>query len=262
MEPNDSNLIVLDEVDSTNNELRRILVAEQSSLSSQGANPAPKTLLIKALVAHRQTQGKGRLGRSWVSPKGGLYLSLALRVEHPRKLPSLSLVVALGVKKALKECSTKQDILVKWPNDLYGDQGKLAGILIETLTLKSSQQIAIVGIGVNITRSTEEALVHAAYLNDGSDEAFDKAEVAQEVIAYVLSYVSQWCDASCSFSVFKDEYNANLMLKETEVKATDCASGLVVQGVAKGVDEQGYLLVDTGAGEYVRVAGGEVTLRS
>ncbi|NLG10603.1 MAG: biotin--[acetyl-CoA-carboxylase] ligase [Coriobacteriaceae bacterium] len=143
-------LVVEDSVTSTNDEVARLLQGSQQSS------------LVKPLVviSSEQTAGRGRLGRSWVSLPGGLYISFALQPQATlQQATTLPLILALALRSVLQEfCTTK--IHIKWPNDLLADTGKLCGILVEThnvplaLTETSSDPwpILIVGIGINVNR--------------------------------------------------------------------------------------------------------------
>ncbi|MDR1358299.1 MAG: biotin--[acetyl-CoA-carboxylase] ligase, partial [Coriobacteriales bacterium] len=170
--PTDFDLIICDEVDSTSDALRRLLVEKSES---EGAYPAR---LIPAVMALRQTKGRGRLGRFWASPPGGLYLSVALdTTEASCGEPALSLIVALALRTMLAEYlqqeqtraqgarSNPQDIQVKWPNDITCSEGKIAGILVESVPLASKRRVAIVGVGINVTQPTDTASPSAASRN-------------------------------------------------------------------------------------------------
>lgn len=265
----DFDLVYVDEVDSTNDELRRLLASQEDT---------SERALHKAVVARRQTKGKGRLGRTWKSPEGSLYLSLSLRsTAPPQSQAALSLVVALGVRRALELLVKKQSqinheesdndsslqcIAVKWPNDILCSQGKLVGILIEALADSELDGLMLVGIGVNITRPSQGAHENAAYLSDLIEDVPDTLEVAQSVLSQVGNYFCRWQAAEYDFLVMKDEYEAHLTQLGKQVKATNYASGVVTEGRVEGVDELGYLLLCTERGELNRIAGGEVTLRS
>lgn len=105
----------------------------------------------QAVCAARQTAGRGRLGRTWASPPGGLYLSLALCWPAPLDV-ALSPAVALAVLDALRT-TCRLTLACKWPNDLWAEGRKLGGILCETRTPAPGRRFAIIGIGINGTRT-------------------------------------------------------------------------------------------------------------
>lgn len=248
----DIDLISLDEVDSTNDELRRILASEPYS-----------PLRVTAVLAKRQTKGKGRLGRAWSSPPGGLYLSLSLETTGASYREStLSLVVALGVRAALAELS-EVDIAVKWPNDLLCTKGKLAGILIESFATPAAKRFSITGIGVNLTRHTLETHEHnaVAYLSDLTTSHLTREVVAQGVLQSVCRYYLRWRDAAYDFTQFVEEYNRHLSLSEQQVAVSTGDNDLIAEGRVEGIDAQGQLILKDENDRLVRIGVGEVSLR-
>ncbi len=127
-------LLVFTEVDSTNNFLKKI----------------PQVSEVQICCAEKQTQGKGRFGRTWESPFGeNIYFSLLRPLPKPIKdLPGLSLVIGLAIIASLRPITTS--IMLKWPNDLISNNKKLGGILIETKTITEKDTCLIIGIGINV----------------------------------------------------------------------------------------------------------------
>ena len=275
--PVDLDLVKLDEVDSTNDELRRIL---------QNRPPSSSCSTLKAVLALRQTQGRGRLGRRWESPPGGLYFSLALEVpDASERVAALSLIVALAIRKELaqlaellaKQGQTEpQDILVKWPNDLICPQGKLAGILIELVRLAPDelvpdelapdelapkQQYALVGVGINLARPNAGASEKAAYLSDFCSETPDREQTVKQIIESIVAYYAEWKAADCAFAHWVDEYNAKLSLIGREATASNGEGEVLAEGCVQGVNNSGSLLLLGEKGILTEVDTGEVTLR-
>src|SRR3972149_8290394 len=109
-----------------------------------------------AVLAEEQTAGRGRLGRSWVSPAGtNLYLTLVIRPTLER-LRSLSIVAPLAVAQAVEETVALAPC-IKWPNDVLVGGRKLAGVLIDTELSGRSVQDSLVGIGVNVNLDVAQA---------------------------------------------------------------------------------------------------------
>jgi BirA family biotin operon repressor/biotin-[acetyl-CoA-carboxylase] ligase len=152
------NISVFDEVESTNILIKQVIAGGESE-SREGC----------CFVARKQTRGYGRQGRQWSSPDGGLYFSFLLDpFMQGRKaqqtlatLPTLSLVLSLGMMRALKDALNNENIRIKWPNDVILTSGqtysKLCGISLELSAGK-----VCCGIGVNVLRpkaaTTESAL--------------------------------------------------------------------------------------------------------
>lgn len=125
---------IFDLVDSTNNVLL-------NKINSQSGT---------VIIAHSQTSGKGRQGRKWISPPGNLYFSMLWQFNCSLSdLYGLSLVVGIAISRIIKRLGL-EDIRLKWPNDVYLDEAKMGGILIETKQNKKQVQ-AVIGIGLNIS---------------------------------------------------------------------------------------------------------------
>jgi biotin-[acetyl-CoA-carboxylase] ligase BirA-like protein len=140
-------LFLLDEVDSTNEEARRLIeTGERGPLW---------------IVAHRQTRGRGRLGREWISPKGNFHGSFVFSDFSGVQIgPQLGFVTGVAAIRALRAVVGATDFLLKWPNDLVYQGGKLGGILLECVS-GARGPVAILGVGVNIV-AAPEGLPYAA----------------------------------------------------------------------------------------------------
>lgn len=135
---NDISVEVHESVDSTNNYLLNLICNSQDQL--------PKT----AVLAEMQTAGKGRLGRTWVSPPGNIYLSLYWPFTCGlEQLYGLSLVAGIAIGRVLR-ANGLQDVYLKWPNDIFWQDRKMGGILIETKASKTGQVDCVIGIGLNM----------------------------------------------------------------------------------------------------------------
>ncbi len=133
----DLDIILEENLDSTNDYLMS-LIATQS--------PASKVLVL----AETQSSGKGRDGRNWVSPPGNIYMSLYWPFKCAlEQLYGLSLVVGVAVARVLK-ANGLSDVKLKWPNDIFWQQRKMGGILIETKQ-RSGNVDAVIGLGLNIS---------------------------------------------------------------------------------------------------------------
>lgn len=169
------NVIVPAEVDSTNN------IAKQL-----GAQGAPHGTVV---AAERQTGGRGRLGRSFASPTGGVYLSVLLRPELPlERLMSLTALAAVATRRAICDCcGLAPDI--KWMNDLLWQGKKLCGILTELSCEAESGRLeyAVIGIGINCNTQTSElppeVQARATSLREATGRDIDINTMAAALIA-------------------------------------------------------------------------------
>ena len=216
---------VLASIDSTNSELMR---------RARAGRAAPVLL-----VAEAQTAARGRLGRGWQGGEVGGALSCSLGLPlAPRDWSGLSLAVGLAVAEALH-----LDIRLKWPNDLWWQGRKLAGILVETAGTGGghSDRFAVIGIGINIAPlggegfSTPPAWLQALLPGITAPEALMRlaAPLAQAVRAFQPQ----------GFAPLAARFNARDALGDQAVRLSDGT-----EGVARGVGADGALQVHTATG--------------
>lgn len=238
---------VLPEVDSTNSEAERRLAA--------GAE-APF-----AVVALRQTAGRGRLGRRWHSEQAGnLYLSLAFRpfIETARLSPftlwmGLALCAHLESRHGIR-------LGLKWPNDLLDSRGrKVAGMLTEARVDADRVRDLVFGLGLNIGERPEELRGLASSLREAGGAALDPSEVAAGVIGALSAAWDAFEDGSFRRG-FLRLHTRHDCLAGKRVRVT--LRGKPLSGVAEGVDESGALLLRLANGKRTAVSSGEVTLRT
>jgi len=204
-----------------------------------------------ALVAERQSAGRGRMGRQWLSeaPDEGpapLTFSIGLPLA-PRDWSGLSLAVGLAVAQSLHA-----DIQLKWPNDVWLHGRKLGGILIETASM-GAMRYAVIGIGINIGPRAAEGLRTApAWLQElmpDSDAAQAFGMVAPAVVHAVLDFADQGMEPlRAAYQVRDALYGRGVV----------CSDGL--SGIARGIDAQGALLLETAQG-LQKISSAEVSVR-
>lgn len=227
---------VLPEVDSTNTELMRRARAGRA-----------EPLL---LVAERQTAGRGRLGRGWASAPGdSLTFSLGLPLA-PADWAGLSLAVGVAIAEQLHP-----RVRLKWPNDLWVDDRKLAGILIETASASaaSAPRHAVIGVGINVKAPRGEGLstppVCVAELVPGIEAPEVLARITHPLVQSVLAF------ETFGFAPFRARFDARDALRDRLVRLSDGTTG-----TAHGTTETGGLLVHTAAG-MTTVTSSEVSVR-
>jgi BirA family transcriptional regulator, biotin operon repressor / biotin---[acetyl-CoA-carboxylase] ligase len=228
---------ILPELDSTNSELMR---------RARAGRFEPVLL-----VAEQQTAGRGRLGRGWQSAAGdSLTFSLGLPLA-PADWAGLSLAVGACLAESLHPA-----IRLKWPNDLWLQDRKLAGILIETASFgegAAGQRYAVVGVGVNIApRSAERLSTPPAALREllaQVDAPAALARIAGPLVRTLLAFEQH------GFPPFQARFDARDALRDRPVTLSDGTAG-----TAHGVSERGSLLVHTAAGLQA-VSSSEVSVR-
>jgi BirA family transcriptional regulator, biotin operon repressor / biotin---[acetyl-CoA-carboxylase] ligase len=210
------------------------------------------------VLAARQTAGRGRLGRSWTSPGGGVYLSAVLRpAVAPVEVASLALAVALGVVCGLESLGAKPRL--KWPNDVLSGEGKLVGVLLEMSAESDAVDWVIAGVGLNVRPPSDESRTPgAAYLADDLGDV-GLARAAAAMLDGIAETYAQWRDGG--FSAIRGQYEARFALAGQHVRVSDLTGVVRAQGKVTGVDDDGRLLVRSADGRVQAVVAGEVTLR-
>lgn len=139
-----SGIRLFDEVDSTQNIAQR--------LAEEGA---PEGTLV---IAERQTNGRGRMGRKWVSPTGkGIWMSFVLRPGMPIHFaPQLTLLTAVALCRALRASASPLDIGIKWPNDLLIGGKKISGILLESTAEEERLRYVVAGVGISVNLTADD----------------------------------------------------------------------------------------------------------
>jgi BirA family biotin operon repressor/biotin-[acetyl-CoA-carboxylase] ligase len=198
-------LIILENVDSTNN-YAMALVQKGEAISGVG------------VFAKEQTSGKGRRGKTWKSRKGeNLILTIT---EQMLWLPvqqqfQLSIAAALGCFDFFSGY-IKKNIKIKWPNDIFINDSKAGGILIENLVKGNLWQWAIIGIGLNINQENFGNEIRATSLKQITGIHYDVIELASELLQAVIKRINQL--KSDEFDRLLYEYNENLFCRNKMVK--------------------------------------------
>ena len=227
---------------------------EIMALARQSADLAHKALC----VAHFQTKGRGRQGRSWVNRQGEcLMFSLGWVFDKPQyELGSLALLVALACRRALADIGL--DVNIKWPNDLVVANDKLAGILIETVRVEN-RTVAVIGIGINfvLPKEVENATSIQALFQTASKQGVSVKTLLNAVLAQLDALLNEY--AQNGFASCVGEYDA--ANRDTGRPVLLLQEGRIVhEGVVKGVDAQGALRLLTDNGEKTIISG-EISLR-
>ncbi len=204
-----------------------------------------------AVVARTQTEGRGRLGRRWVSPPGGLWLSVVLRpLAAPHEVPRLGLAVGLACSRAV-ERSCGVQVGLRWPNDLVVHGRKVGGVLVES---GPELRWVVVGIGINANVAQDLLPEGATSLQETTGAPVDRGQLLQALLAelelcYELFRGGDW-------ATLLDWWRSRSTTLGRRVRV-HVSSG-VYEGVAEDVDEDGALVVRLPDGRRKRVVAGEV----
>jgi BirA family biotin operon repressor/biotin-[acetyl-CoA-carboxylase] ligase len=239
-------LEVLFDVDSTNS---RLLAA-----------PPPPADRADVCLCELQHAGRGRRGRRWIAPFGaGIAMSLGWTfIAGARAVPALSLVVGVAAVRALTR-SGAVEVMLKWPNDIVFRDRKIGGVLIELRTEAGGAAHVVIGVGMNVALSPaarRELGARVAAAADACAAAPSRNALAGAILDELLSMLERF--GREGFAAYRDAWTALDALhgRPAQVLIGDT----VVTGMARGVDEEGALLMEVD-GRIQRFVSGEASLR-
>jgi BirA family biotin operon repressor/biotin-[acetyl-CoA-carboxylase] ligase len=208
------------------------------------------------VVADRQTAGRGRAGRTWHTASGaGLLFSILLRpVKAPADVAAFPLVVGLAVADAIDEIAAVQSTL-KWPNDVLINNRKVAGILMTTRITGERLEYLNVGIGINVEGKAGELPLLAASIAAESQRVVDRESLLQNILAKLDDFYAAYCIKGSSRFVLDWNMKAAFVNERVSVE-TGVA---VIEGILRGADDQGALVIEREDGTNERVTVGELT---
>lgn len=207
------------------------------------------------VFAEAQNKGRGRLGRSWASPKGtGVYLSLVLRPQLPlAELPKITLMTAVAVAKAIQE-ETGLKPEIKWPNDLLLSGKKLAGILTELG--RTETPYIVIGIGLNVNTPAESLPETGTSLAQQLGKPVDRLRFARRLLAELDAAYAEFLAGGMPAILESWREFAGFLGGRIRVSL----NGRLLEGQALDVDPSGALLVRTENGLVQSVASGEIQI--
>ncbi|MGY6555459.1 MAG: biotin--[acetyl-CoA-carboxylase] ligase [Wenzhouxiangella sp.] len=212
---------------------------------------------LRVLLAEQQTAGRGRQGRTWLSPpRRGLYLSMAYDFGRPlRELSSLSLVAGLAAADAIAEHSGL-NVGLKWPNDLQIDGRKLGGCLIDLSVADGGASQAVIGIGINVALGDLAGPEQAWTDLVGEGGSSDRNRLAAVLINALIRDLTRF--EALGFRPFQARWDQRDVLKGQALRIIQGQQALYGRGC--GVDAQGALLVQT-EHACLSIHAGEVSVR-
>ncbi|MEE4412088.1 MULTISPECIES: bifunctional biotin--[acetyl-CoA-carboxylase] ligase/biotin operon repressor BirA [unclassified Serratia (in: enterobacteria)] len=241
----DKRVTVLPVVDSTNQYLLDRITELQSG---------------DACIAEYQQAGRGRRGRQWISPFGAnLYLSMFWRLDQgPAAAIGLSLVIGIVMAEVLQRLGA-EDVRVKWPNDLYLNDRKLAGILVELTGKTGDAAHLVIGAGINLAmRESNANAINQGWINlQEAGISIDRNELAATLLNELRQSLQQF--EIDGLAPFISRWRALDNFIDRPVKLL--IGEQQIFGIARGIDQQGALLLEQN-GVINPFIGGEISLRS
>ena len=221
------------------------------------------------IVSEHQTKGRGRMGRRWISPRGGIWLSIILQPKiETSQITVLPLLSALSVCDVIKKM-TKLNAKLKWPNDVVIDGRKVSGILLDVSTEADKINFVVIGIGVNLNIDIKKIHFDIAkstgfyditsLQNELHGKEIEKFDFIQLLLEDIEKYVSQLENKGSREIIKNCKEISDTLGKEVIVKQ----STEILQGMAVDMDENdGFLLIETPYGSIHKVVSGDVIAKN
>jgi BirA family biotin operon repressor/biotin-[acetyl-CoA-carboxylase] ligase len=237
---------------------RAVALDETESTNDDAAKAAREGAAEGTLIwARRQTKGRGRRGRPWVSPEGNLHLSIVLRPNvPPARTGEIAFVAALAVAEACSSLARGVDVRCKWPNDVLVDGRKCAGLLIESSIAGGALEWIVAGIGVNLATHPEDAEYPATHLAAHAGRAIPVEEGLAALGAAFAGRYDEW--RRLGFKPIREAWLARAAGIGKPVRVRLETSEFT--GTFVGVDGEGALIVALPEGGTRRVTAGDVFL--
>ncbi len=219
---------------------------------------APEGALV---IAEQQLNGRGRMGRSWISPRGkGIWMSLVLRPNIPMPYaPQLTLLTAVALCRALRRLTTL-DIGIKWPNDLLVNGRKISGILLESSAEEDRLKHVIAGVGISVNLDEPdydpEVLGKAISLKLAAGKAFDRSEIIAEFLLELEQLYALY--RTEGFAPIRSLWEALSISLGKRMSLTTPQA--VIEGVPVGLSDSGAIVVRMDDGSEIPVFSAEMGL--
>lgn len=202
----------------------------------------PFTNKVQLCVTREQTQGKGQYGRLWESQKDrSIIFSIRRNFPHECNLNGLSLVVGLAIVKVLEKECLVEGFKIKWPNDIYFESKKLAGVLLEN-QMQSGNQFVVIGVGINY--SIDQSMTFEIPWTDLAKITKTLPDIkllTAEIINNILVMSEHF--SAFGFDDFQSDWKRYDMLQGKRVKCTDLKDSF--EGEVLGVSSKGALKIFT-----------------
>lgn len=244
---NDYHLLSFDTLDSTNEEAKRLARAG----GSHGA----------VIWAKKQSEGKGRLGRTWLSSEGNLFVSVLLQPQKPLiELSQLSFVAAIAALEAIAPLlEDKSALQTKWPNDILLSERKLGGILLESFRSDTNDDPwVVVGLGINVDSYPPRTEFPATCLKDAGVELVSAKIILSRFIHHFIERYDEWNNKG--FAPIRKDWLANAWnLKQKIIARLENGE---MEGIFEGIDTNGSLTLKLDDGKKQIIHAGDVYAQS
>jgi len=235
-------VLFFEEVDSTNNKAKQIASEEKEGT---------------VVISEVQTSGRGRRGREWNSPKGGIYISFILKPNiPPERAPQLTLVSSLALAETLNSMDKKLDAKIKWPNDILIKGKKISGILTELSSDIEKINHIVVGVGVNLNTDKNALPETGTSLKTEMGENVSIKLFLKLFLEHFDLVYKEYITNGINKIIERWKFNSDTLGKKVKI----IGMNETFEGLAKDIDENGALILKTGEKE-IKVYSGDVSLR-
>ncbi len=235
-------VLFFEEVDSTNNKAKQIASEEKEGT---------------VVISEVQTSGRGRRGREWNSPKGGIYISFILKPNiPPEKAPQLTLVSSLALAETLNSMDKKLDAKIKWPNDILIKGKKISGILTELSSDIEKINHIVVGVGVNLNTDKNALPETGTSLKTEMGENVSIKLFLKLFLEHFDLVYKEYITNGINKIIERWRFNSDTLGKKVKI----IGMNETFEGLAKDIDENGALILKTKEKE-IKVYSGDVSLR-
>ena len=202
----------------------------------------------EVIISETQKMGRGRMQRDWISPEGGIYLSLLLRPKLLiQDVPQITLLIGLGCIYGIKR-ATGIECQVKWPNDIYLKGKKVGGILCEIQAEADQVHFVVCGIGINVNTKDLPRQATSLFLN--TKTKLSRINITKKILEEIEScYFRAQREG---FSSILKEWGNYCILWGRRIRVN--ISGNEIEGEAQGIDEKGYLLIRKDSGFIEKIS--------
>lgn len=215
------------------------------------------------IIADEQTEGRGRLGRHWVSTRGkGIWMSIMLKPDIlPADAPKLTIAAAYAVSKAVLRCC-QLDTRIKWPNDIVAGGKKLCGILTEMSAEADEINSVIVGIGINANLEIDDFGSEVSSIATSIKAEIGRTVSRKALVASVLNEFEEVYEdfvKEGSIKSFIEEYKNKSAVLGKEIRVISKKEEII--GLAVDISGEGHLIVELADGVLKEIMSGEVSVR-
>lgn len=197
--------------------------------------------LYSILAAEYQSEGQGRREKNWVSPLGcNIYLSIQFQLKQSENAQFIPLITARSVCKALAQ-SGVDNCMIKWPNDIYLDDKKVAGILVENRYNSNKGSTFVVGIGINVNMQENDIIDQQwTSLRNSQNRIFDRNKILSDLLSQTLADYNQL--SNFNIQQFKDDWETMDYLKGKKIQVSEEFSNF--NAFAHGISDDGALIIE------------------